>query len=162
MLITKETVRDRLLAYLNGTLPLAQLVDWAEEAARQGNLEAGDAEVRDIVAKLSMADVRQAGLHWEDLHEFLARLGYRAQVGALPDSLALGQADPTAEMQRLLRDGHKIEAIKVYRRTYGVGLKEAKEAVENVPTTLKEAVSKAEAEEVKKKMEAQGATVEIK
>jgi large subunit ribosomal protein L7/L12 len=48
------------------------------------------------------------------------------------------------------------------RAITGLGLKEAKDAVENVPTTLKEAVSKAEAEEIKKKLEEQGATVEIK
>jgi large subunit ribosomal protein L7/L12 len=52
--------------------------------------------------------------------------------------------------------------IKEVRAVTNLGLKEAKEAVENVPTTLKEAVTKAEAEEVKKKVEAQGATVEIK
>jgi hypothetical protein len=98
MLITKEAVRDQLLAYLNGALPLAQLVDWAEEAARQGEFDSQDAEVlRDIIAKLSMADVRQAGLHWEDLHEALARLGYQAQVGTLPASSPPGQpASPPA------------------------------------------------------------------
>ena len=57
---------------------------------------------------------------------------------------------------------NKIQVIKEVRAVTNLGLKEAKEAVENVPTTLKEAVSKAEAEEVKKKVEAQGATVEIK
>jgi len=57
---------------------------------------------------------------------------------------------------------NKIQVIKEVRAITNLGLKEAKEAVENVPTTLKEAVSKAEAEEVKKKLEAQGATVEIK
>ena len=57
---------------------------------------------------------------------------------------------------------NKIQVIKEVRAVTNLGLKEAKEAVENVPTTLKEAISKAEAEEVKKKVEAQGATVEIK
>jgi large subunit ribosomal protein L7/L12 len=57
---------------------------------------------------------------------------------------------------------NKIQVIKEVRAVTSLGLKEAKEAVENVPTTLKEAISKAEAEEVKKKVEAQGATVEIK
>jgi large subunit ribosomal protein L7/L12 len=57
---------------------------------------------------------------------------------------------------------NKIQVIKEVRAVTNLGLKEAKEAVENVPTTLKEAVSKAEAEEVKKKLEAQGATAEIK
>jgi large subunit ribosomal protein L7/L12 len=57
---------------------------------------------------------------------------------------------------------NKIQVIKEVRAITNLGLKEAKEAVENVPTTLKEAVSKAEAEEIKKKLEAQGATVEVK
>src|SRR5512143_1724733 len=57
---------------------------------------------------------------------------------------------------------NKIQVIKEVRAVTNLGLKEAKEAVENVPTTLKEAVSKAEAEEIKKKLEAQGATIEIK
>jgi large subunit ribosomal protein L7/L12 len=57
---------------------------------------------------------------------------------------------------------NKIQVIKEVRAVTNLGLKEAKEAVENVPTTLKEAVSKGEAEEIKKKLEAQGATVEIK
>jgi large subunit ribosomal protein L7/L12 len=57
---------------------------------------------------------------------------------------------------------NKIQVIKEVRAITTLGLKEAKEAVENVPTTLKEAISKAEAEEVKKKLEEQGATVEIK
>ena len=57
---------------------------------------------------------------------------------------------------------NKIQVIKEVRAVTNLGLKEAKEAVESVPTTLKEAISKAEAEEVKKKLEAQGATVEVK
>jgi large subunit ribosomal protein L7/L12 len=57
---------------------------------------------------------------------------------------------------------NKIQVIKEVRAITTLGLKEAKEAVENVPTTLKEAISKAEAEEIKKKLEEQGATVEIK
>jgi large subunit ribosomal protein L7/L12 len=57
---------------------------------------------------------------------------------------------------------NKIQVIKEVRAITNLGLKEAKEAVETVPNTLKEGISKAEAEEVKKKLEAQGATVEIK
>ena len=57
---------------------------------------------------------------------------------------------------------NKIQVIKEVRAITSLGLKEAKEAVENVPNTIKEGISKAEAEEVKKKLEAQGATVEIK
>ena len=56
----------------------------------------------------------------------------------------------------------KIQVIKVVREITGLGLKEAKEAVDGAPTTLKEAVSKAEAEELKAKLEEQGAAVELK
>ena len=57
---------------------------------------------------------------------------------------------------------NKIQVIKEVRAITSLGLKEAKEAVENVPTTVKEGISKAEADEIKKKLEDQGATVEIK
>ncbi len=56
----------------------------------------------------------------------------------------------------------KINAIKVVRAITGLGLKEAKEAVESAPTTLKEGVSKDEAEDIKKQIEEAGAEAEIK
>ena len=57
---------------------------------------------------------------------------------------------------------NKVAVIKAVRALTGLGLKEAKEAVEGAPTTLKEGVSKEEAEEAKKALEEAGATVEIK
>ncbi len=56
----------------------------------------------------------------------------------------------------------KIEVIKEVRTITGLGLKEAKDLVEGAPKTLKEAAPKAEAEEIKKKLEAVGAKVELK
>ncbi len=56
----------------------------------------------------------------------------------------------------------KINVIKVVRQLTGAGLKEAKEMVDNAPTTIKEAVSKEEAEEIKKALEEAGAEVEVK
>ena len=56
----------------------------------------------------------------------------------------------------------KIEVIKEVRAITGLGLKEAKDLVEGAPKTLKEGVSKADADEMKKKLEAVGAKVEIK
>ena len=56
----------------------------------------------------------------------------------------------------------KIKVIKVVREITGLGLKEAKEAVEGAPKVIKEAVSKVEAEQIKAKLEEQGATVTIK
>ena len=57
---------------------------------------------------------------------------------------------------------NKVSVIKVVRAITGLGLKEAKDAVEGVPTTLKEAVSKADAESAKKQLEEVGAAVDIK
>ena len=57
---------------------------------------------------------------------------------------------------------NKVAVIKAVRAITGLGLKEAKDAVESTPTTLKEAASKDEAEEVKKQLEEAGATVELK
>jgi large subunit ribosomal protein L7/L12 len=56
----------------------------------------------------------------------------------------------------------KIQVIKVVRELTGLGLKEAKDLVDGAPKTVKEKVAKAEAQEVKAKLEEQGATVEIK
>jgi len=56
----------------------------------------------------------------------------------------------------------KIQVIKVVREITSLGLKEAKDAVDSAPSVLKEGISKAEAEEIKKKLEEQGAEVELK
>lgn len=56
----------------------------------------------------------------------------------------------------------KIKVIKVVRELTGLGLKEAKDAVDGAPTTLKSGVSKEEADKMKAALEAEGATVEIK
>ena len=58
--------------------------------------------------------------------------------------------------------GNKVSVIKAVRTITGLGLKEAKDAVEGVPSTIKEAASKDDAEEVKKQLEEAGATVELK
>ena len=57
---------------------------------------------------------------------------------------------------------NKVKVIKVVREATGLGLKEAKEVVDNAPKTLKEGVSKEEAEQMKEKLEAAGATIEVK
>ena len=59
-------------------------------------------------------------------------------------------------------EGNKIKVIKAVRKLTGLGLREAKSAVEDTPTTLKEAVSKEEAEAVKADLEKEGAKIEIK
>ena len=57
---------------------------------------------------------------------------------------------------------NKVKVIKVVREATGLGLKEAKDLVDNAPKTLKEGVSKEEAEDIQKKLEAEGAKVTLK
>ena len=73
-------------------------------------------------------------------------------------------AEEKTEWTVALKEGgpNKIKVIKAVREVTSLGLKEAKDAVDNVPTNIKEGVSKAEAEEIKKKLEEQGAVVELK
>ena len=77
---------------------------------------------------------------------------------------AAAPAEEKTEFTVTLKEGgpNKIKVIKVVREITSLGLKEAKDAVDNVPSNIKEGVSKAEAEEIKKKLEEQGAVVELK
>lgn len=81
---------------------------------------------------------------------------------------AAGAAAPAAEVQTefevILKAGgeKKLDVIKEVRALTGLGLKEAKDLVEGAPKSLKVGITKAEAEEIKKKLTAVGATVDIK
>jgi large subunit ribosomal protein L7/L12 len=93
-----------------------------------------------------------------------------AAAAAAPAGGGGGGAAPAApaeektEFTVVLKEGgaKKIQVIKVVREITSLGLKEAKDAVDNTPSVLKEGISKAEAEEIKKKLEEQGAEVELK
>jgi len=94
------------------------------------------------------------------------KFGVSAAVAAAPAPAA---ADGAAEEEKTEFDvvltgfgENKVAAIKAVRSITGLGLKEAKDLVESAPSPLKEAVSKEEADEVKKQLEEAGATVEIK
>ena len=84
--------------------------------------------------------------------------------GAGGGAAAAAPAEEQTEFTVTLKEGgpNKIKVIKVVREITSLGLKEAKDAVDNVPSNIKEGVSKAEAEEIKKKLEEQGAVVELK
>ena len=73
-------------------------------------------------------------------------------------------AEEKTEWAVVLKEGgaKKIQVIKVVREVTSLGLKEAKDTVDQTPSTIKEGISKAEAEEIKKKLEDQGAVVELK
>lgn len=77
---------------------------------------------------------------------------------------AAGGAEEKTEFNVILVDAgaNKINVIKAVREITGLGLKEAKDATENTPSTLKEGVNKEDAENFKKKLEEAGAKVEVK
>lgn len=85
-------------------------------------------------------------------------------VAAAPAASAAAAVEEQTEFDVILTSAgsNKVAAIKAVRSITGLGLKEAKDAVEGAPTTLKEAVSKADAEAIKKELEEAGASVEIK
>jgi large subunit ribosomal protein L7/L12 len=87
-----------------------------------------------------------------------------AAVAAAPVAVAAAPVEEKTEFDVVMTSfgEKKVEVIKVVRALTGLGLKEAKDAVEGVPSTIKEGIPKAEAEDVKKKLEDAGAKVEIK
>lgn len=103
-----------------------------------------------------------------DLANLVKELEDKFGVSAAPVAVAGGPVAAAAEEKTefdvvLASAGDKkINVIKEVRAITGLGLKEAKDIVEGAPKTLKEAVSKEEAEDIKKKLEAAGAKVELK
>lgn len=110
-----------------------------------------------------------------ELSEFIKELEDKFGVSAAAPAAAMVMAAPAAggdaaaaeektEFDVILKEtgANKIGVIKVVRALTNLGLKEAKEKVDGAPSTLKEGVSKEEAEEAKKQLTEAGATVEIK
>jgi large subunit ribosomal protein L7/L12 len=87
-----------------------------------------------------------------------------AAAGGGGGAAAAAPVEEKTEWTVVLKEGgaKKIQVIKVVREVTSLGLKEAKDAVDNVPSNIREGVTKAEAEEIKKKLEEQGAVVELK
>ncbi|MBT3048753.1 MAG: 50S ribosomal protein L7/L12 [gamma proteobacterium symbiont of Ctena orbiculata] len=120
-------------------------------------------EILDAIAEMSVMDVVSLIEAMEEKFGVSAA----AAVAAAPAAAAGGgeaAAEEKTEFDVVLAEigGNKIAVIKAVRGMTGLGLKEAKEAVEGAPSTLKEGVSKEEAEEAKKQLEEAGAKAEIK
>ncbi len=118
-------------------------------------------QVKDYIKTMTLMD---AATLVKELEE---ELGVSA---AMPVAVAAPQAGPAAaqeektEFNAILTEAgeKKIQVIKVVRELTGLGLKEAKDLVDGAPKPIKEAVPKAEAESIKKKIEEVGGKVEIK
>ena len=123
------------------------------------------------MAKLTTAEMIEAikELTVLELNELVKaceeEFGVSAAAGVVVAAAAEGPAveEKTEFDVELVSAGSaKVKVIKAVREITGLGLKEAKELVDNAPKLVKEAVSKAEAEEVKAKLEEQGAEVNVK
>jgi len=118
-------------------------------------------DVLEYISNLSVLELSEL------VKEFEEKFGVTAQATVVAAGGA-GDAGAAAEEQTefnvVLTDAgaKKINTIKVVRAITGLGLKEAKAAVEEVPSVLKEGVSKEEAEELKKQIEEAGASCELK
>ena len=121
-------------------------------------------ELIDSLANMTVLELSQLIKDLEEKFGVSAAAPMAMAAVAAPAAAAAPVEEEKTEFDVVLTvcGANKIQVIKEVRAITSLGLKEAKEAVENVPTTVKEAISKAEAEEIKKKLEAQGATVEIK
>lgn len=121
-------------------------------------------QVKDYLKNLSLIDA--AAL----VKELEAELGVSAAApvavaAAGPAAAGAAAAAPEKEEFNVVLTGSgdkKIQVIKVVRELTGLGLKEAKDLVDGAPKAVKEGVNKAEAEDIKKKLEAAGGTVELK
>ncbi|WP_270986252.1 50S ribosomal protein L7/L12 [Campylobacter upsaliensis] len=119
-------------------------------------------DVLEYISNLSVLELSEL------VKEFEEKFGVSAAPIMVAGGAAAGggaaAAEEKTEFDIVLTDSgaKKIEVIKIVRALTGLGLKEAKDAVEQTPSTLKEGVAKADAEEAKKQLEEAGAKVELK
>ena len=118
----------------------------------------------EIIEKLSNLTVLQMAELVKDLEDQWGVSAQAAVAVAAPAAAAVAEVEEQTEFDCVLTSfgEKKIQVIKEVRALTGLGLKEAKEMVENVPNTIKEGVPKEEAEKVKAKVEDAGGVVEIK
>jgi large subunit ribosomal protein L7/L12 len=118
--------------------------------------------ILDAVKKLPVLELANLVKHMEEEFGVSAAAPVQVAAGAAPAADAEGEAEKTEFDVKLVSAGAaKINVIKVVKEISGLGLKEAKELVDSAPKAVKEKVAKDEAENLKKKLEEAGATVEL-
>lgn len=117
-------------------------------------------QILDSIAQMSVMDVVKLIKDMEDKFGVSAA----AVAVAAPAAVAAAPVEEKTEFNVILANAgaNKINVIKVVREVTGLGLKEAKDLVEAAPKPIKENLPKAQADELKKKLEDAGATVEVK
>jgi hypothetical protein len=86
-MITRDVLASQIRNYLQHRITRSGLVEWAEYAMMEEVFDDRDLDaIRDITARLGLADVREFGLTWEDCEDYLSRLGYRTKVDVVQAS----------------------------------------------------------------------------
>lgn len=119
-------------------------------------------EVLEYISNLSVLELSELVKEFEEKFGVSAAPVMVAGAGAPAASAAAAEEKTDFNIVLLESGAKKIEVIKVVRALTGLGLKEAKDAVEQTPSVLKEGVAKADAEAAKKQLEEAGAKVELK
>ena len=119
-------------------------------------------EILDAIASMSVLEVSELIKMMEE--KFGVSAAAAAVAVAAPAGGAAAPAEEKSEFDVVLKEigANKVQVIKAVRELTGLGLKEAKDLVDGAPKTVKEGLAKAEAEDLKKKLEAAGAKVELK
>jgi large subunit ribosomal protein L7/L12 len=118
-------------------------------------------QVLDLIANMSVMELSELKKAYEE--KFGVTAAAPMMAGPMPGAVAAAVEEQTEFDVILTGAGEKkIQVIKVVRELTGLGLKEAKDLVDGAPKAVKEKIAKAEAQEVKAKLEEQGASVEIK
>ena len=118
------------------------------------------AEFIEAIKELSVLELNELVKACEE--EFGVSAAAGVVVAAAADGGAAAEEKDEFDVELVSAGASKVKVIKAVREITGLGLKEAKEAVDSAPKTLKEAVSKEEAEDIKAKLEAEGAKVTLK
>ena len=119
------------------------------------------AEMIEAIKELSVLELNELVKACEEEFGVSAAAGV-VVAAAAGDGAAAAEEKDEFDVELVSAGASKVKVIKAVREITGLGLKEAKELVDNAPKTLKEGVSKAEAEEIKAKLEAEGAEVSMK
>ena len=118
------------------------------------------AEMIEAIKELSVLELNELVKACEE--EFGVSAAAGVVVAAAADGGAAAEEKDEFDVELVSAGASKVKVIKAVREITGLGLKEAKELVDGAPKVVKEAVSKAEAEEIKTKLEEQGAEVTLK
>ena len=118
------------------------------------------AEFIDAIKELSVLELNDLVKACEE--EFGVSAAAGVVVAAAGGKAAAAEEKDEFDVELVSAGASKVKVIKVVREITGLGLKEAKAVVDEAPKVVKEAVSKAEAEEIKAKLEAEGAEVNLK